>query len=106
MTEAITPKDLVKEKKKVIPDFVIRTINRLIAKNWNGSESKIFQESIVQEIYEDSSYTREDIFKEKWLEFEDVYREAGWKVEYDKPSWNESGKAYFLFTKDVENGFS
>ncbi len=35
-----------------------------------------------------------------WLDVEDVYREAGWVVEYDKPGYCESYEATFTFKKD------
>lgn len=33
-----------------------------------------------------------------WLNFEGAYRRAGWKVEFDKPGYNESYPATFKFT--------
>ena len=41
----------------------------------------------------------EKVFKNKWLDVEEVYRKAGWKVEYDKPGYCEDYEAYFVFEK-------
>ena len=37
------------------------------------------------------------IFKKGWLNVEEMYREAGWQVTYDRPAYNETGYAYFYF---------
>ena len=41
---------------------------------------------------------RQDIFDNHWLDVEDLYRKNGWKVDYDKPGYNESYNAYFVFS--------
>lgn len=43
------------------------------------------------------SVTRRQIFERHWLDVEDAYREAGWGVTYEKPSYNEDGMASFVF---------
>jgi len=40
---------------------------------------------------------RAEIFDKGWLNVEEVYRAAGWAVEYDKPGFNESYSATFTF---------
>lgn len=43
--------------------------------------------------------TKDEIFDNHWLDIEDIYREQGWKVKYDKPGYNEeSFKPYFEFS--------
>jgi hypothetical protein len=41
---------------------------------------------------------RNEIFKKGWLDVEEIYGKAGWKVEYDKPGYNEDYAAHFIFT--------
>ena len=41
---------------------------------------------------------RADVFSNHWLDVEDIYREQGWNVEYDKPTYNETYDAYFVFS--------
>jgi hypothetical protein len=43
--------------------------------------------------------SRQEVFDNQWLDIEDIYREAGWKVSYDKPAYNETYKAYFTFSR-------
>ncbi|MDG1949717.1 MAG: hypothetical protein P8J32_02740 [bacterium] len=43
--------------------------------------------------------TRRKVFDEKRLDIEPAFEKDGWKVVYDKPGYNESGNAYFVFSK-------
>ena len=44
-----------------------------------------------------SLQTRELVYPSRDSDIEDIFREAGWKVTYDKPAYNESYDAYFKF---------
>lgn len=93
----ISPDDVVASE---IPDFVIDIVNRLIRQNYQSRRkcSVIEQREIVKEIKAlINIYGLE--FDIKWLDFEEMYRNAGWNVEYDKPGYNESYEATFKFTK-------
>jgi hypothetical protein len=46
---------------------------------------------------------RNEIFKNHWLDVEEIYEEAGWQVAYDKPGYNETYEASFEFT-DASKG--
>jgi hypothetical protein len=99
MVNPIKPEEVV----HTIPDFIIEAVNTLIKKKWDGKKALIKQDdilAIVSSNNEDSDKpSRRTIFDNNWLDFEDIYREVGWKVEYDKPAYNESYDAYFKFTK-------
>lgn len=89
-----------------IPDEVIEVFNDLIAKHFNGVYATFMQEEAVKLILkkfarkpEMAMVTRDKIFDDKWLDVEDIYRQAGWDVEYDKPAFNESYPASFTFAK-------
>ena len=89
-----------KEVTHAIPDFVIEAVNDLIKKKWDGKKAVIYQDEILDIISgDDNKPSRKTIFDNNWLDFEDLYREQGWKVEYDKPEYYENYKAYFKFTK-------
>jgi len=99
MITPISPKDVGKQQQSQIPEWVIDTINRLIAANMNGPTSRILQKDIVEALMKrDSSVSRNDISERGWLNFEPMYREAGWEVYYDKPGYNESYEANFTFS--------
>lgn len=102
----ITPQEVEEAKKNDIPSFVIEAVNKLLKKKWDGKKAIITQDEIINEMKPSSvlglvngvSFRRQ-VFANHWLDFEKTYEESGWKVEYDKPSYGESYKAYFKFTK-------
>ena len=92
----IKPSDV---SETVIPEFVFTAVNKLIKLNWNGKSATITQEEIVKEILATTNAARNEIFENHWLDFEQAYQAAGWKVHFDKPGYNESYKAFFVFKK-------
>jgi len=44
-------------------------------------------------------FKKNDIFEKNFLDFESVFRNVGWSVEYDKPGYCESYDAFFTFKK-------
>jgi len=42
---------------------------------------------------------RSEIINNGWLNIEEAYRAADWEVEYDKPAYNETYRAHFIFKK-------
>ena len=102
----ITPQEAEEARKNAVPSFVIEAVNKLLKKKWDGQKAIITQEEIINEMKPNSSLGlvnyisfRRQVFANHWLDFEKIYEESGWKVEYDKPSYSESYKAYFKFTK-------
>lgn len=99
MIEPISPNDI----KKFIPDFIIETVNKLIIEKWDGDKAIILQDDIMNIVSsndaDDGKPSRREIFDKGWLDFEPLYREKGWDVEYDKPAYNEFYKARFIFKK-------
>lgn len=95
--EPIKPEEVNELKKKLIPEVVIETVNELIAKNYRGKSAFIKQKDIVSALLE-KGLTSVEVYDNNYLDFEDIYRAAGWKVEYDKPAYNESYDASFTFT--------
>ena len=97
MVEPIGPNEV----KLFIPDFIIEAVNRLIKEKWVGHEAVILQDEIMDVVSsddpDDNKPSRQEVFDRHWLDFEDLYREKGWDVEYDKPAYNEFYKAKFIF---------
>lgn len=104
MAEPIKPSEIMIAKKKKIPDVVIESFNDMIAKNFNGIYSQFMQDETVALIVKKSKkeITVDQIFDNHWLDVEDIYRNVGWEVEYDKPAFNESYPASFTFQKREE----
>jgi hypothetical protein len=99
----ISPDNVVKAKKASLPDEVIESFNELIAKNWNGSYSEFKQDDVIDLILGKMDWPKEsrhDLFENNWLDVEPIYEAQGWKVDYDKPGYNEDYSATFNFSKD------
>ena len=71
----ITPEEAAVGHEATIPAIVITTVNRLLK-------------------------APDKVFEIEWLDFEDIYRRAGWKVTYNKAGLGEECyEANFTFTK-------
>jgi hypothetical protein len=101
MVKPIAPSEVSAAQVALFPDFVMETWNTAIAKNWSGNQSHILQDDIIHELIAASPglIDRGDVFARHWLDIEDLYRAEGWAVEYDKPAYNESYDACFVFKK-------
>lgn len=102
----IRPDEVASAKVKYLPPEVIKAINDLIIKHWNGKNATIKQNELVDEMcknfnkrYPEDKYVRQDIFNEKYLEFEDAFRTVGWDVKYDRSDYTETRDSTFIFTK-------
>jgi hypothetical protein len=85
MVKPITPDSVVEKKEQIMPDFVIEAFNTIIAKNYSSGYARFDKDEAIEAIIKASGNeaTRSRIFDEKWLDVEDIYRQAGWKVSYD-----------------------
>lgn len=99
----IRPEEVAPLKKKRMPEEVLEAVNELIAKKFSNGYASFTQKDLVALIKakfkEQGKEAPSDkiIFDEHWLDFEDIYREQGWKVSYDKPAYNETYEANFEF---------
>ncbi len=94
----ITPAEVVKLKVTLIPDEVINAFNELIAENFSGGSSSFTEKKVVARIVK-KGISSAEAYANHWLDVEDIYRKSGWKVDYDKPGYNESYDATFTFKK-------
>ena len=94
----ITPEEVRKSRIDYIPSVVFEVTNELIIKHFDGRESIVRQEEILDKICtEETGLSHDMVFESHYLDIEDYYREQGWNVTYDQPAYNESYKAYFIF---------
>ncbi len=103
VTKPITPDDVVLKKIETIPDYVIEGFNKAIAEKWNGRSSTVLQKDVLKIIYGlmPEGTSKHDLFRRGWTDVEPIFQAAGWIVSYDKPAYNESYDAYFVFSKGV-----
>ncbi|MDD5489214.1 MAG: hypothetical protein PHP25_00845 [Candidatus Moranbacteria bacterium] len=88
----LSPKEVVEKKKDSIPDAVFEAFNELIAKDFNNAYAIVKQKEVVKLLVE-KGLKEKEIYENHWLDVEELYRKAGWKVEYDKSAYN----AFFKF---------
>lgn len=94
----IKPEDVLELKKVIIPEQVIGAFNHLIAKNFSDGVAVVKQKDIVNEIIMRMQLENSDeVFKNRWLDVEEIYRDSGWCVKYDKPGYNETYDAFYEF---------
>ena len=100
MIEPIKPQDIAQAKVKAFPDFVMQTFNELIAENFTNGKATVRQCDVIARMVKlaaSEDVTRNVILNRGWLNVEEIFREAGWKVTYDKPAYNECYEAFFEF---------
>lgn len=121
--EPITPEQA--ELKLELPPAVIRAFNRLISERYSVGGARILQSEAVAAVLDELKkdgvtkpnlkplssddtlqvpLTPQDVYNRGWLDVESVYRNAGWTVNYDKPGYNESYEAFFVFKKRSSRG--
>lgn len=93
----ISPDNVQALKNQDIPPVVIAAANELIVAKWTGSSATVKIKDLVAALA--SEISSELLFANHWLDIEPLFRDAGWQVEFDKPGYNESYDAYFIFTK-------
>ena len=98
---AITPEkadELVKLAKQ-LPVEVLETFNELIVHNMRGGGAKVLQNEAVRAICNRMKIRQDDVYDRGYLEVDAAFKEAGWKVVYDKPAMDEDYDASFTFSK-------
>ena len=105
----ITPDEAARDKINSIPVFVIHAVNQLLTERMNAScHINIGQDEIIERAMmigrehrtAPGNMTKQIFFQNGWLEIEKIYEKAGWSVTYDKPAFNESYSACFIFTRE------
>ena len=81
-----------------IPDVVLETVNDYLKARGSMDRIVLTQNELLT-LLEGKGVNRREAFEKGWLNFEEVYRAAGWDVEYDKPGYNESSSAFFTFSR-------
>ena len=99
MVKTVSPEQLPDNQPTHIPKEVISIFNELITENWDGRKAHIKQNSAVNRIVNRLEVCRKTIFQKHWLDVEEIFRQAGWVVMFDKPGYCEPYEAYFEFSK-------
>jgi len=99
MSGPIKPSEVAGAKTDSIPDAVFDVFNELIVREMGSYCATVDQNEVVRLIATRIGCTQRAVYDNRWLDVEDSYRAAGWKVEYDRPGYNETYKPTFTFTR-------
>ena len=98
MTNPITPNELTEMQRKLMPEEVIKAWNEMIAEAYDGTSADILLGDARTRI-RNVCGVYQIPYKENYLNIEDIYREAGWNVEFNKPDYTESYESFYEFSK-------
>jgi hypothetical protein len=89
MTKPITPDEVEQSRTADFPPEVLDAFNEEIKKRWNGLEAVVKQKDVVDRIVKALGITPKEVGDRDLLDVEEVYRRNGWRVDYDKPGFND-----------------
>ena len=90
-------------KNSGFPDSIIKIVNDAIKKNFKRGKAILYQDSLAVTMSCFLGISRDIVFKNGYMDFEQLYRDQGWIVEYYSPDRDETWKALFIFKKKEEN---
>jgi len=101
MTKPITP---IEVASRSIPDKIVDIINKLIVRNYDYQNEKsiVFVYELVEEISPKINIDKIEIIRRKWLNFDEIYKSAGWIVKFEHGT-NDiecNYKSHFIFEKE------
>lgn len=97
----ISPDEIMDNLDKIIPQYVIQSVNDILKQRFRGDSGvKMTVNELVTKIQTKKNISKQTILDEKYLDFEPLYRDNGWVVEFNTPSRDESYESYYFFTKN------
>lgn len=82
---------------ELMPPVIFEVVNTLLAdKIGRGGRIVIKQKDILHQL-EERGMDPSEVWARGYLDFEPYYQASGWNVRYDKPGYNESYDAHFVF---------
>lgn len=100
--EPSTPKEVEESANYAIHPAIIQAVNELLKEEYiPGRTVTLLQKIIVKKAKSIcKELTERQIFDKHWMDFEPVFRKAGWKVNYNSPAWCETYfDEYYKFSK-------
>lgn len=100
--EPSTPKEVEESANYAIHPAIIQAVNELLKEEYiPGRTVTLLQKTIVKKAKSIcKELTERQIFDKHWMDFEPVFRKAGWKVSYNSSAWCETYfDEYYKFSK-------
>jgi hypothetical protein len=105
--KAFSPAEAKGNKINVVPKELLQAVNELLSERYvDYGEIHIKLKDVkarckkilgVDEMF--SGINPMDSWPEGVWDFEPIYRQAGWKVSYDNPGYNESYDGFYIFNQ-------
>lgn len=99
MAVPISSDQAEKDASDAFPDEVIECFNQLIVGNLRNGQAVILQKVAARLIAQRMHIPEHEVYQRGYLDVEDMFRAAGWSVEYDKPGYCETYEAFFKFKR-------
>lgn len=97
--EPIKPKDIMDNLDDIIHPAVIKAVNAILKEQYRGDSVTILQKDIVKRAKEFCpELTSAEMFEKKHMDFEPLFKKAGWIVKYDSPAYCETYEPSFEFS--------
>ena len=93
----MTPKEAIELKRQTTPKVVFDAFNQLLAQGKRGDSKIIFSDREVVALLIKKGISPQEIYNNGWLNIEDLYEEAGWKVTRSG-SDSDNAITHFTFT--------
>lgn len=95
----VLEKEVVAVQKDLDPEEVFTAFNELIQRDFDGREA-VVKIGEVRNLIKSQLLAANKELKDWMLNVEDAYRKTGkWRVERDKPGYNESYEGFYTFTR-------
>ncbi len=98
-TQPIRPDEVVDKLEEALPPYVVKAVNNLVAKKWTGTSAQFNMDDLRNEVNNIKAYDDLPIVHFP-TNFEPIFRKAGWKVERDRPGYDENYPTNWTFSKE------
>lgn len=96
----VSPDEIMDNLVDIIPSYIIESVNDFLKLRYrNTGGVKITVDELIDKIHTKKQISRNQLFDDKLLDFESLYRDNGWVVTFKKPDRDENFSQYYYFEK-------
>jgi hypothetical protein len=90
--------DIMKVRTSFFPEAVYAAVNEMLQRKFNSRTHRavIKQDELVALMVQ-KGLDEGEIFANNWLDFEEVYRDHGWTVTYEKSDYTDQSPSTYTF---------
>ena len=86
MSKALTPQQIIEKQSAIVTDWMIDFINSRLLAEWNGVHAYIKKAHVIK-FLADKGYNPQAFEENGGLNFEHLFRTAGWRIETSQDGW-------------------